>query len=403
MMGRRRDRGGLRGAIAAVLLAAATAGGCSARAGGGGDGDGEFRLDVVRWPDEVSFGSALYQNVGVPLVAGNRVERIDNGAVFDAIVEEIAAARASVHVLSYIWAKGEASDRIVAALAGRDPAVECRIVVDAFGSSGFDEALRGPLEEAGCEVRVFRPLPGREVVARNHRKLVVVDGQVAITGGFGIRDEWLGDARTEEEWRDTNVRFRGPTVAQAQQAFAENWLEAGGAFLPGHAFPRLEAAGEAAAAFVTSTASPVLTRAERMLHLLLAAGKRRIWISMAYFVAPDTLLAVLQRKAEAGVDVRLLVPGVQSDSKTSFGSQQLDYGELVDHGVRVWEYKPGMMHAKTLVIDDELAMVGSQNLDPLALNELDEGSLIIQDRAFNEALAAAFVRDCERGEEVGRE
>jgi cardiolipin synthase len=387
-----------------VLLAGVAASGCSARTGGGGDGGtDEFRLDVAPWPEDVSFASALYQNLGVPLVAGNRVERVDNGAVFDAIVEEIAGARASVHVLAYIWTKGQASDRVIDALAGRDRAVECRILVDAFGSTGFDDELRGPLEEVGCEVRVFRPLPGRETVARNHRKLVVADGQVAITGGFGIRDEWLGDARTEDEWRDTNVRFRGPAVAQAQQAFAENWLEAGGGFLPAHAFPRLAAAGEAGAAFVTSTASPVLTRAERMLHLLLAAGKRRIWISMAYFVAPDALLAVLQRKAEAGVDVRLLVPGVQSDSKTSFGSQQLDYGELIERGVRVWEFKPGMMHAKTMVIDDELAMVGSQNLDPLALHELDEGSLIVEDRAFNEGLAAAFVRDCERSEAVGRE
>lgn len=381
------------------MLAACVAG-CSARSVGEGR---EFRLDTAPWPDEVSFASALYQNLGVSMLPGNHVELANDGAVFDAIVEEIAGARSSVHILAYIWAAGEASDRVVEALARRDPAVKCRILVDAFGSSGFDDELRAPLTGAGCEVRVFRPLTAGETLARNHRKIVVVDGEVAITGGFGIRDEWLGAARTEDEWRDTNVRFRGPAVAQAQQAFAENWLEAGGGFLPADAFPAAEKAGSASAAFVTSTGSSVLTRAERLTHLLLAAGERRIWISVAYFVAPDGLLAVLRSKAEAGVDVRLLVPGVKSDSKTSFGSQQLDYGELTDRGVRVWEYTPGMMHAKTMVIDDYISVVGSYNLDPLSLGSLEEGSLVVDDPALNAELAAAFLRDLERSEEVDRE
>ena len=381
------------GALAVALLAA-----CSS-----GDGASDFHVDTAPWPGEVSFASALYQSLGVTMQPGHTLERIDNGAVFDAIEQEIAGARVSIHVLVYIWEPGRASDRVVQALVGRDPAVECRVLIDAFGSSGFDEQHRAPLTRAGCEVRVFRPLPGRETIARNHRKLVIADGKTAITGGFGISDHWLGDVRSEDEWRDTNVRFRGPAVAQAQQAFAENWQETGGGLLPMHAFPpavREQAAGSASAAFVTTTASPVVSRAERLTHLLLAAGKRRIWLSIAYFVPPEELLAVLQRKAAAGVDVRLLTAGEKSDSKTSFGSQQLDYDELTSHGVRVFEYSPAMMHAKTMVIDDKIAMVGSQNLDPLSLYNLDEGSLIVEDAAFNAGLAEAFLRDCERAEEV---
>jgi len=375
-----------------VLLASA---GCSSE-----PDQADFHLDTAAWPAGVSFAAALYQSLAVPMVSGHTLERIDNGAVFDAIVAEIAAARTSIHILVYIWKPGVASDRVVAALVARNPAAECRILVDAFGSSSFDEESQAPLIKAGCEIKVFRPLSAADKIARNHRKIVITDGTAAITGGFGIGDNWLGDGRSEEHWRDTNVRFRGPAVAQAQQAFAENWQEAGGGLLPAHAFPPAQPAGPANAAFVTSTGSPTLTRAERLTHLLFAAGERRIWLSSAYFVPPESMLEVLKRKAAAGVDVRLLTAGRKSDSKAAFSSQQFDYDELTRHGVRVFEYQPTMMHAKTFVIDDEIAVVGSQNLDPLSLNTLEEGSLVVEDAAFNAGLAAAFLRDCELSEEV---
>ena len=385
-----------------VALLVCAAAGCSSETAGEAVA---LRLDGTSWPAEVSFAGALYQSLAVPMTSGHALERLDDETVFDAVVEEIAKARRSVHILIYIWEPGRASERVVAALAQRDPGVECRILVDAFGSSSFEEELQEPLRGAGCEVRVFRPLPSEETLARNHRKIVVVDGLRAITGGFGISDNWLGDGSAQAPWRDTNVRFQGPAVGQAQQAFAENWQEAGGGLLPAHAFPEPEKqpAGAAKAAFVTSTASPVLARAERLTYLLLAASKRRLWLSVAYFVPPEAMLEVLKRKAAAGVDVRLLIAGFKSDSKTAFGSQQMDYSELIRQGVRIFEYQPSMMHAKTMVVDEEIAMVGSQNLDPLSLHELEEGSLVVEDAAFNAGLASAFLRDCERAEEVGRD
>ena len=405
-MARRASRPSLRvcvkagvAAWVAVVLASAAVG-CSSETASESK---ELRLDGASWPAEVSFAGALYQSLAVPMAPGHTLERIDDEAVFDAVVEEIAGARRSVHILIYIWEPGRASERVVAALVQRDPAVECRILVDAFGSSSFEEELEEPLKRAGCEVRIFRPLPGEETLARNHRKIVIADGTAAITGGFGISDNWLGDGGAQEPWRDTNVRFRGAAVAQAQQAFAENWQEAGGGLLPAHAFPAAQPVGAAKAAFVTSTGSPVLARAERLTYLLFAASKRRLWVSVAYFVPPEAMLEVLKRKAAAGVDVRLLTAGFKSDSKTAFGSQQFDYDELARHGVRIFEYQPAMMHAKTMVIDDEIAVVGSQNLDPLSLHELEEGSLVVEDAAFNAGLAAAFLRDCALAEEVGRE
>lgn len=363
-----------------------------------------FHLNALEPPAPQSFSNALYQSVGVPLRSGHEVEVLDNGRVFDALIEDLERARSSMHVLLYIWEPGTASDRVSHVLAARARAgVECRILVDAFGSSGFAERLGPTLEQAGCQVKLFRALPGHDKLARNHRKIVVIDGQVAFTGGFGIRDNWLGEGLKEDEWRDTQVRFRGPAVLDAQQAFAENWQEAGGSLLPASAFPETPALGSALAAFVSSTASPIVTRAERLTQLLLAFGRKRIWISNAYFVPSAAILRLLADKAARGVDVRVLVAGKHSDSKTSFGAQQLEYRSLIERGVRVWEYVPSMLHTKAMLVDTELALVGSINLDPLSLNKLEEGALVVQDPAVNERLARNFLQDCAQAKEQSKD
>ena len=357
-----------------------------------------FALDVPVPPAGAPFANALYQSLGVQLEPGHEVRLLDNGVVFDALEADIKSARVSVHVLLYIWEKGAASDRIVKALVERAKAgVACRIIVDDFGSPDFAKDVQPALTSAGCDVRIFRPLPGKgDKLARDHRKVVVVDGKVGFTGGFGIRDNWLGDGVTNDGWRDTAVRFTGPAVGRAQQAIAENWQEAGGPLFPADAFPAPEPrpTALAGAGFITSTVSPVLTRAERLVQLMMQAAHARLWVANAYFVPSRAILELMKRKASEGVDVRLLLPGKQkSDSKTSAGAQTMELGPLAKAGVRVLEYQPSMMHAKTMVVDDELSVVASINLDPLSLGKLEEVALVVQDRAFNEALARSFEQD----------
>lgn len=277
----------------------------------------------------------------------------------------------------------------------------CRIVVDDLGSPDFGKDLSPTLTAAGCAVRVFRPMfQNADELARNHRKIVVIDGTLGITGGFGIRDNWLGDGVCNDSWRDTNVRFTGPAVAEAQQAFAENWQEAGGPLLPADAFPAIAPSGPAAAAFVGSTASPTLTRSERLEQLMVQAAKKRVWIANAYFVPSRAILDMLKRKASEGVDVRLLVPGKKSDSKTSFGVQLAEYGPMIERGVQVWEYEPTMMHAKTMLVDDDLVTVASINLDPLSLGKLEESALVVQDPAFAARLVETFDADCKHARKL---
>jgi cardiolipin synthase A/B len=360
-----------------------------------------FELSLVPAAD-TDFALVLYQSLGARLVPGHALKLLPNGTVFDALVEQVQGAKSTIHVLMYIWEKGAASDRVVSALIARAKAgVRCRIVVDDLGSPDFAKSVQPALTQAGCDVRIFRPLSGSDKLARNHRKLVVVDGTSALIGGFGIRDNWLGDGIHAGSWRDTNLLFAGPAVIDAQQLFAENWQEAGGALLPREAFPASLASLGARAAFIGSSQG-VITRAERLTQLMIATAQRRLWIANAYFVPSSGILELLLKKAKAGVDVRILAPYKNSDSKTAFGAQHIEYGDLLKHGVKVWEYTSSMMHAKTMVVDDELALVGSINLDPLSLNELEEDALVVQDRPFADQLAAAFSADCARSKALSR-
>ncbi|RKH31523.1 cardiolipin synthase B [Corallococcus praedator] len=356
--------------------------------------------------DPVARSVAITQTLGMSLEPGNGVELVQNGQVFDVIEEEIRAARSSIHIASYIWRPGIPSDRLLIALRERAPGVQCRVLVDPLGSVNF-EVVAPVLADAGCDVRIYRPYQGAvasldavRIRARMHRKMVIRDGEVALTGGFGIWRSWLGNGDAAETWRDTNVRVRGPAVRGMQVAFAENWQEAGGDFLPPESFPPLAPAGEAHACFVASTGHRFLSEASKMWALSIASAKHRLWIANSYFIPSEALSDMLIEKARQGVDVRVLVPGRYHDVGPVLSAQRASYARLLSEGVRIWEYEISMMHSKTLLADDLLGIVGSTNMDPLALNHTDEGSLMVEDPVLAKALEASFEQDLTHSREI---
>jgi cardiolipin synthase A/B len=359
-----------------------------------------FQLRAVIPEQEGALEAALYQTARARLLPGHRVDVLHDGQVFEALGEEIASARRSVNLVVFIWRAGKASDRVLAALqASAEGGRSCRVLVDPVGSPGFERALKPQLEAVGCRAHLFRPLPADENLARNHRKIVVVDGQVGITGGFGIHDPWTGNGDSEEEWRDVNVRVRGPAVTQMQQAFAENWQEVTGELLPKEDFPALGepeealAQGEAEAAFVASTANPEVTVAERITQLFVQAAQRRLWIAQSYFTPNEPLRELLVARARAGVDVRVIAPGDKNDHPEITLVQRRTYEQLGAAGIALCEYQPSMMHAKTMLVDEDLVLIGSINYDPLSFRFLEEGSLVVRDRATARDLERAFAVD----------
>jgi cardiolipin synthase A/B len=358
-------------------------------------------------PGETLF-TALTEHTGARARAGNSLTLLENGTVFDAIVDDVRAARSSIHVVTYIWrGDGQPSRRvgqaILQALAER-PGLQCRILIDPFGSLKFDDGLRRRLEQAGCDVRKYDRAPLPDPLARNHRKIVVVDGQRAITGGFGIHSSWLGYGRAPDEWRDTAVRVRGPVVADMQRAFEQSWREVGGAPLPAAAYPPLEPAGGIPGMFIATSPSPGRpSAAEAMYRLLVQAAKRRLWIANSYFIPGPDLQRLMIERRRAGVDVRVMGPGPVHDVPPVRAAQRATYRTLLAGGVRIFEYEASMMHAKTVVVDDRYVLVGSTNMDGLSFAHLEEGSLVAIDPALARTMARHFEQDLKYTKEITRE
>jgi cardiolipin synthase len=360
-------------------------------------------------PDAFSF--VLFQSTGVCLEEGHRLELLENGTVFERMLEDIRQAQESVHVLVYIWRPCEISDRIIEALQERvSSGVRCRVVVDPVGSeevSGdkdFDQQVERRLVECGVEVHYYRPLAGKvmgRLLGRNHQKLVIVDGRIGYTGGFGIWKVWDGEGLHPEEWRDTHIRVEGgQSVCQMQLAFSRAWQESGGSLLHRIDLPEKCHQGPVRAGFIASVGKLGMTDAERMVRLVIGAARKRLWIANAYFTPPNSIMEQLVHKAHEGVDVRVLAPGPVHDVPLIRASQRATYEELLEAGVRIWEYQASMMHAKTMLVDDWLTVVGSTNMDALSLNKLGEGSMVVADKEFNRKLERCWTRDLEHSREI---
>jgi cardiolipin synthase len=342
--------------------------------------------------------------LGPAIVGGNTVTDLQNGVeIFPAMLDAVRAATATIAFETYIYWSGQVGRQMSEALAERARAgVAVAVIIDGVGSLKMDPDLLAQMEAAGVRIERYRPLRwyhlGR-LNNRTHRKLLVVDGRVAFTGGVGIADHWLGDAEDPEHWRDMHFRVEGPVVAQFQAAFNDNWIKITGEVLHGAGyFPELAPhGGQDAHLFISSPASG--SDSMHLMFLMAFAGAvRSIDLTASYFV-PDPLIdrALLDAR-QRGVRVRLLVPGKHIDSEVVRLSSRSGWGPLLAAGVEIHEYQPTMMHAKALVVDGELVSVGSTNVDLRSFQLNDEASLNVYDRGLAARMTEVFEADLARAE-----
>jgi cardiolipin synthase A/B len=357
-------------------------------------------------PAEAGFVPLIEALVPTHLETGHHIELLNDGdGTFPRLLEDMRAARESILMQAYFWKAGSLSDTIGAVLAERARAgVRVLALFDDFGADVPAEYL-DMLREAGVMVAVLRPVSLfelRKSQQRSHLRVVVVDRAIGYTGGFGIADEWLGDGRTLDQWRETNVRFTGPAVAQLAGSFAAGWAEATGVLLvadPASAQPA-EDAGDSWAGLVYTSPTTGSTPAERLIALSFAAARERLYVANAYFVPDDDFRAMLIAAAQRGVDVRVLAPSAHTDVPVVRHAGRASYAELLEGGVRIWEYEPTMMHAKTLVADGLWSLVGTMNIDNRSLALNDEVTLAALDRTLGSVLEAAFLEDLEHSVEI---
>lgn len=322
-------------------------------------------------------GARLLDALGEPPgTTGNAVALLSEGeAAFERMFAAIGAARHHVHVEMYIFRHDALGRRLMALLLQKlAEGVHVRLLVDYMGTVRA-WPLRRRLRRAGGEAEIFLPLLafGKRFAPnlRNHRKIVVCDGEVAYFGGLNVGEEYVGRGPAGRPWCDLHVEVRGPAVADVQAVFVEDWDFATGRLLAGpDYFPVLPAAGSAPVRIVSGGPDrPVNPIREAWFHAVTQA-ERRLWIASPYVLPDAALRAALQTAARSGVDVKVITQGSPPDHYLAEWAGSYHFEELLEAGIELYRYEPGMMHAKFLLADDAVAAVGSANLDnrSLALN-----------------------------------
>ncbi len=342
---------------------------------------------------------------GAPVRAGNAFTLLRNGhGAYEDWLDAIRRARHWIHLENYIIRADSVGEAFAAALADRAASgVSVRLLYDWYGSWGTPRAFWRRLRRAGVEVRAMSPPRLAEPLSalrRDHRKLLAVDGRYASAGGVCIAEAWLERSTANGlPYRDTAVAVRGPAVADLERAFACAWATRG-APLPPHERPApssIPPVGDAAVRVVIQ--EPGRMRSIRVLELLCASVRRRLWMADAYFVGAPVLVQALIAAAQDGVDVRLLLPGTY-DVPVVGPIARTGYRPLLRAGVRIWEYAGVMMHAKTTVADGWWARIGSTNLNPTGLATNWEIDVIAEDRRVGAWMERMFEEDLASAREV---
>ena len=341
---------------------------------------------------------------------GNNAEFFWNGdGTYPRLWEDLRSAKRSITFQMYWCKPGRMADMLAEILIERARAgVDVLLLYDAWGSSWKRDYLER-LRQGGVRARKFRPLHLLALNIINHRahiRVVCVDGRIGWTGGFGIDDKWFGDGRSRGQWRDSNVRFTGPAVSQLQSAFTACWAETTGELLVGERLYPVNDEnqdgrdGPLRAGLLHGSPSVGSTEAERFFALSIASARERLYITNSYFVPDRDFRNLLCDAARRGVDVRILTVSDATDVKSTWYAGRARYEQLLSAGVRVFEYQPTMIHAKTLVVDGFWSAVGSMNADNRSLSFNEETVLVMLDADASGVIESHFMADLAFGREI---
>lgn len=357
--------------------------------------------DGVRDP---GFSVLLRRIDESPVLEGNRVRAFFRGAeTFDAMRAAIDGARQEVLVESYIFKDDETGRSLLDALARAvERGATVRVLADAFGSIATRREFWKEMRRRGIEVRLFHPLFPHILMQpfRDHRKILVVDGQTAFTGGMNIGDEYGSSVKPsggKGPWRDTHVRMDGPVAWGMAIVFTEAWHAAGGSRV--ELAPLAPETGGVPILILDSRPFRGTGEMASSLAALVAAARRRLWITNAYFAPRFRAVELLAKAASRGVDVRLLLPG-RSDVPLVRHAGHGYYAALLKRGVRIFEYQPAVLHAKSVVADDFVTVVGSSNLDFRSFHVNAECNVVVLDEATTGTFTRSFEEDITKSVEI---
>jgi cardiolipin synthase len=360
---------------------------------------------------EATFFPTIAAHTDAPILGGNKIDVLLNGEqTFPAMLKAIRGARKSITYAQYLYQGGAIAYELAEAFAERCRAgLTVKLLLDSHGGGKIPEDIPQLLTDAGCQLEWFRRVKLFQFITpwellnynyRNHRRILVIDGTLGFTGGHGVAEEWTGDGRTDGKWRDTDVRVEGPIVQQLQAAFVESWRDTTGHILGGDLyFPPLKPVGKVNAQVVKSSPLGGTYESYMLLLLSISSARKSIHLSNPYFLPDERMQEALLSAVKRGVSVVVLTPG-KIDHKLVYWASRRGFEPLLLGGIQIYEYQVALMHAKTMVVDEVWAHVGTTNLDnrSFALNE--EINLIAYDRAVAGELEKAFADDLKHSKKL---
>lgn len=351
----------------------------------------------------------LLLNDSLEPLSSNQIKLLINGEMkFTSVMEALENAQKFIHIEYYIYEDDVIGNQIRAVLVRKAmQGVKVRFAYDDFGSSDLKNKFFKPMQEAGVECypffKVYLPVMASRANYRNHRKIIVVDGGIGFVGGINVSDRYINNGMNKLYWRDTHVRIEGPAVLSLNYHFLADWNFCSGqeiepdenlfpplALLPkGNSFAQIIASG------------PDYPRATMMLCYFTAIvnAKERVFITSPYFIPNNSINDALKKAALSGKDVRLLVPYISDSSLVNAASRSY-YKELLECGVRIFLYKKGFVHAKTIAVDDQLAIISTANMDFRSFEFNFEIGTVVYDEAVCSELVAVFLDDICNSEEL---
>ncbi len=372
----------------------------------------EFRQGLKPWLSNSDDHGSIYIGVRklsrMELTHGNRVELLINGnATFDSILGEVARAKNYILFQFYMFHDDDLGQRVQKALIERARAgVRVYVLYDEIGSGGLPQSYVDTLRSAGVEVSSFKPTQGSrnrfQINFRNHRKMVVIDGRSGWVGGHNVGDEYLGLDPKVSPWRDTHVRLDGPVVLQLQATILGDWYWATREIPQVNWQPQAAEGSDVLAMIVPFSPSNKFESASLFFISALNTAKQRIWLSAPYFVPDDGIMKALELAAMRGVDVRIITTGTP-DSWPVYLAAFSYIEKLRDTGIKFYAYRPGFLHEKVMLVDDEFSTVGTPNFDNRSFRLNFEVTALIADKAFASEMQTMFEQDFAHSEIINPE
>lgn len=352
------------------------------------------------------FMKTLSELTGTQALDGGPVVPINSGSKFlSALLSAVDSASSTIDFTTFPWADGTFSDQVFASLIdAAHRKVQVRLLLDAFGSHSLSKRHVDELEAAGGKVAEYHPFDIQDPLqydSRDHLRSIVIDGRIGFTGGMGITSEWFGSA-TSSTFEDMMFEFNGNMAQSLQDSFAQIWNDTTGEIISGPLFYPLLPDTKGTNRFISITSIPSGDHepVRDMFLLTAASAEKKLYIASSYIIPDDELLKIIENKARSGVDVRIVSPGENTVAPILRAVWHLDYEQLLEAGVKIYEYQPSMIHSKFMVIDDVWSLVGSANIDNRSEALNAEDLVGISDSALAESLENTFMDYLSRSKEI---